>query len=147
MIGYGANGYWMWDPVIKKVVLARSVIFDEHWQNREEKKTPYTLANNHIPSVNEKEIVVETKNTGMEQTRVNETRQSEDDQEQAIVIRSTRQKEVEGKEEKKARPVARGFLPLELDEVYAPVDRMMIIEILLSLAVQSDMHIHISTRL
>lgn len=90
MIGYGANGYWMWDPVIKKVVLARSVIFDEHWQNREEKKTPYTLANNHIPSVNEKEIVVETKNTGMEQTRVNETRQSEDDQEQAIVIRSTR---------------------------------------------------------
>lgn len=58
-----------------------------------------------------------------------------------------RQKEVEGKEEKKARPVARGFLPLELDEVYAPVDRMMIIEILLSLAVQSDMHIHISTRL
>ncbi|KAK9678974.1 Reverse transcriptase (RNA-dependent DNA polymerase) [Popillia japonica] len=54
-----------------------------------------------------------------------------------------RQKEVQGEEVKKARLVARGFLQSELnEEVYAPVARMMTIKILLSLAVQNDMHIH-----
>lgn len=89
MIGYAPNGYRLWDPILKKIVIARNVIFDESPATDHKISTDRSIVNRSMLEI-ESDPIENIQNTQDEDKSPREVQNASD---QTLEMRSTRQRQ------------------------------------------------------